>query len=504
MVRNHISTAPPRADAKLMQAAVKSVIEDGVSARQVSRDLKIPRTTLKRYLEVARNQGIENTCFQKTNATRLVFSAEQETMLENYLLTASKHHHGLTPKQARILAWEFAKKNRQNYPKTWDTTECAGEDWLSGFMKRHPRLSCRKPEATSLSRGTSFNKKNVNDFYDNLHSVLTRHSFPAKDIWNIDETGLTTVHKPPKVLADKKARQVGQVTSAERGVLCTMVGCVSASGAAIPPMLIFPRVNFKPHMLTGAPPGTIGVANPSGWISAELFVTWLKHFIEHTHPTVDKPVILLMDNHDSHLSIAAIDFAKESGVVFLTFPPHCSHKLQPLDISVYGSLKRYFNDATNSWHLEHPGNTVSIYQIAGLLGKAFPLAMTMSNIMSGFRKPGIAPFDRHAFADDEFLGSYVTDRPNPEETLPVPITPIDNAPGCSYSDIAITRHTITPEQVRPYPKAAPRKTVGVRKKRSTAVLTDTPVKLQLEKEAEERENRKKKPSKRKVSFFIDC
>ena len=380
-------------------------------------------------LEVVRNHGIENACFQKTKATRLVFFCRARDDARKLLLTASEHPHGLTPKEARNLALEFAKKNQQSYLKTWDTTEYTGEDLLSGSMKCHTRLSCRKPEATSLSHRTSFNRKNVNDFYDNLQNVLTRHNFPAKDIWNIDETSLTTDHKSPKVLADKKARQVGQVTSAGRGVLCTMVGCVNASGAVIPPMLIFPRVNFKPHMLTGAPPGTLGVANPSGWISADLFVTWLKYFIEHSCPTVDKPVLLLMDNHDSPLSIAAIDLAKESRVVFLTFPLHCSHKLQSLDLSVHILLKKYFNDATNSWHLEHAGKTVSIYHIAGLLGKAFPMAMTMSNIMSGFRKPVIAPFDRHAFGDDEFLGSYITDCPNPEETPPVPIAPIENASG---------------------------------------------------------------------------
>lgn len=511
MVRNRKTASPSRTTAEVMRRAVKSVLEEGKSARQVSKNLNIPRTTLLRYLDLARSKGIEQTDYSKTNATRQVFTKEQEDMLLQYLLTASKHHHGLTPKQARDLAWQFAKTNRRVYPKTWDETECAGQDWLYGFMKRQPRLSCRKPEATSLSRGTSFNRKNVNDYFDNLQSVMSKHSFVAKDIWNIDETGLTTVHKPPKVLADKKARQVGQVTSAERGVLVTMVGCVSASGGTIPPLLIFPRVNFKPHMLIGAPPGTVGAANPSGWISSDLFITWLKHFIDHTRPCTEKPVLLLMDNHDSHLSIEAISLAKENGVVLLTFPPHCSHKLQPLDISVYGPLKRYFNDATNSWHLEHPGETVSIYQIAGLLGKSFPRAMTISNITSGFRKPGISPYDRNAFGDDDFLAAFVTDRPDPTQLSPRAVTTTipsnepsnalinepSNEPSCSYSDITISSKT--PEQLRPYPKAGPRKTTAGRKRRSTAVVTDTPVKAQLEKEVKERQERKQKPKKRRVS-----
>ena len=118
----------------------------------------------------------------------------------------------------------------------------------------------------------------------------------------MDETGLTTVHKPLKVIAERKARQVGQVTSAERGVLTTVICAVSAAGGTIPPLMIFPRVNFEPYMLSGAPAGTVGAANQSGWTSTEIFIKWLNHFIENTRASKEKPVLLLMDNHDSHVS----------------------------------------------------------------------------------------------------------------------------------------------------------------------------------------------------------
>ncbi|XP_067937544.1 uncharacterized protein [Watersipora subatra] len=206
----------------------------------------------------------------------------------------------------------------------------------------------------------------------------------------------------------------------------------------------------------------------------------------------------------------------------LTFPPHCSHKLQPLDISVYGPLKRYFNDACNSWKLENPGKTLSIYNMAEMLGLMFGRAMTAPNIIAGFCKPGISPFDRHTFSDEEFFGSFVTDRPAtvdvvdpnkdnnslfttepPDVLTAVDLTtsddipssqetvspssstmPIDDAlPGCSI------KRTVTPDQIRPFPKAAPRKSFCNYKRKSTAILTDTPVKEKIAKAAKERANR---------------
>ena len=159
MVRTYKKKGAARTSAAVMRAAVRAVLEEGASERQVSKNMEIPRTSLKRYLETAQKNGINEVEYQKSNATRQVFTTEQESMLKGYLLIASKHHHGLTQKQARQLAWEFAKTNQRKYPSSWDENNSAGADWMLGFMKRHSEISCRKPEATSLSRATSFNKK---------------------------------------------------------------------------------------------------------------------------------------------------------------------------------------------------------------------------------------------------------------------------------------------------------------------------------------------------------
>ena len=171
--------------------------------------------------------------------------------------------------------------------------------------------------------------------------------------YNVDETGLITVQKPVKDVASHGVhshgvRKVAQMTSAERSTLITACCCVNAIGNSVPPFFIYPRVHFKQHMINSGPAGCVGVANMSGLMNSENFVIWLKHFIDHTRCSKERKVLLLLDNHESQVSATNLDTCKENGIVMVTLPLHCSHKLQPLNRSVFGLLKRYDNASCDS------------------------------------------------------------------------------------------------------------------------------------------------------------
>lgn len=242
----------------------------------------------------------------------------------------------------------------------------------------------------------------------------------------MDETGITTVQKPNKIVARRGFKQIGRITSAERGTLVTLAFVVSALGNSVPPYFIFPRVHLKDHFIAKGPLGCAGSANPSGWMKETHFIDNLKHFVSHVRCSKTKPVLLLFYNHDSHLSIEGLNYSKENEITILSFPPHCSHKLQPLDRSVNGPLKKYISSAFDSWMVNNPGKTMTIYEIPEMVKQALPLAAIPNNITAGFTVSGIYPFNPNIFTDIDLMPSYVTDWPFNIETENQP-DPINQA-----------------------------------------------------------------------------
>lgn len=402
----------------LYKKAYEEIKSKGITLRQAAEMYDVNLTSLFRYKKKRDSCNEESSESVKMGYSphNKVFSEAQEKELSKYLIRCADIYFGLPKKEVKKLAYELTKSYNLARPRSWDENEIAGEDWFLAFMARNPELSVRAAQATSLSRATSFNRTNVEAFFDNLQTVMDRHKFEPQDIYNVDETGVTTVQKPDRVVARRGIKQVGSVTSAERGTLVTLAFAVNAIGNVIPPFFVFPRVRFQDHFLRDGPIGSTGTAYPSGWRQDSGFLKFLNHFKKYANSSKSHPVLLVLDNHSSHIHIDCLDYCKNNGIVLLSFPPHCSHKLQPLDRSCFGPFKKAINTSCDAWMRNNPAKTMSIYDIPGIAATAMPLAFTCRNIQAGFQATGIYPFNRNIFTDLDFAPSFVTDRPNPNDT----------------------------------------------------------------------------------------
>ncbi|KAJ8896707.1 hypothetical protein PR048_002052, partial [Dryococelus australis] len=69
--------------------------------------------------------------------------------------------------------------------------------------------------------------------------------------------------------------------------------------------------------------------------------------------------LLLVDNHKTHITLEAINFARESHIIMVGFPPHTIHRLQLVDVSFFGSLKTYYSQACDNFKVTHPGQAIT-------------------------------------------------------------------------------------------------------------------------------------------------
>ena len=405
MVRNYKRKSSRGSYGKeALDVAVAKIRNGEMSKRKASLTFGIPRKTLNRHLNgLARNPG-------SLGRFSPVLNQEYEDALVKHAVDLQRMFFGLASDDLRKLAFDVAEKNHLDHPFKKNR---AGKFWLQSFLKRRPELSLRCPEPTSLARAVGFNKPVVMKFFEIYKEELTKDSFSADRIWNADESGLTVVHKPRKIIASRGDKQVGRITSGEKGETVTIICAMNAAGSYLPPMMIFKRRRMTQLLLRRSPPGTVGEVSDNGWVTSELFLKWLDHFIELTKPTKEKKVILIIDGHISHKSLAVVEKARDNGVVIIVLPPHTTHRIQPLDKCFFGPLKKRYNSECDKFMTTHPGQRITTYDVAELFCNAYLPSATMAIAINGFKSCGLWPYNPDVFTDEDFLPASVTDEPAP-------------------------------------------------------------------------------------------
>ena len=276
----------------------------------------------------------------------------------------------------------------------------------------------------------------------------------------------------------------------------TSVICMNAAGNYVPPMLIFPRVRWKEELLDGAPPGSIHACHPSGWMQTHLFTDWFNHFLKHTRPSLETPILLILDGHATHVkNLEVIELATRNHVEILCLPPHTTHRLQPLDVAFMRPLMLNYDEAVRIWLRSHPGRVVSIYAIAKLFGTAYLKAATVNTAVNAFKSTGIVPYNPDIFSDADFAGADPTDLEMPgnslnathdsmheQENQSTPTTRNSPVTSVEESPIASTSSFLGPADIMPVPHVGPRLgvTKKTRKQGQTAIITSSPYKATLE------------------------
>ncbi len=266
------------------------------------------------------------------------------------------------------------------------------KDWFYNFIERHENeLGIRKMQALEVKRLKGRDTCRVIEYFALFRDLMTKYNFRFDNIYNCDETPCVIDDIQRRSVWPKSIKQAHIKYTGNRQVL-TMFPCVSAAGNKIPPLIIFEGKSID-SSYTDYDFECIACSNDSAYMVKEIFRSWTVHFVKYAKPTLENPVLLIMDNYGGHLDYEALMNLHSNSVYLLGLPPHTSDKTQPLDLTVFAAFKiayrNILNETRNKFKLEQLHQRDFIY----FLKESYKRSFNINTITKGFFDAGLIPFN---------------------------------------------------------------------------------------------------------------
>lgn len=234
---------------------------------------------------------------------------------------------------------------------------------------------------------------------------MKEYDILPQNCYNTDEKGFLQgyVNKAKHVVPVKMLKQgriKGALQTGNRTWI-TLIATICGDGTYLPPALIYQgQGNLQTSWLQDFEADKHNcyfASTPSGFTNEDLAFDWLVNvFDKNTRKKAGHGRhwrLLWLDGHNSHLNLKFLHWAIENRIMVAVFPPHSTHRLQPLDVSLFCPLSTRYSQQLKEW-IYKTGGAISTSQrdFFGIFWPAFIEAFSVDNIMSGWSKTGLIPF----------------------------------------------------------------------------------------------------------------
>jgi transposase-like protein len=354
---------------------------------QVARKYGLSRSTLSRRwrgVTTSKGQSVEDHRFLNDN---------QERELKNYIERLCERCLPPTPAIVSQIAAKLAGKE-------------PGSNWCSRFVERHKaELDSRYLNSLDLQRHHADSVAKYEQYFDTVRSKMREYDIRPEDCYSMDEKGflIGRTHKAKRVFnKDLKAsgRLLGAGQDGSREWI-TVVGCICADGTTLPPLLIY---KSKANTLQDCWLEDFDAekhdcwftSSPNGWTTDEVGLKWLDRLFHER--TKDKSRwrwrLLFVDGHGSHVTLPFLEQAYKHRILVAVYPPHATHRLQPLDVGCFAPLATYYSQNLEQFTIDSEGLTrLQKRDLFRLFFPAWHEAFTEKNVVSSWRKAGLFPFN---------------------------------------------------------------------------------------------------------------
>ena len=369
---------------EVLAQAVNDVENGLLSIREASVKYGVSKSTISRKL-LHQNEGLPGH--------PTVFSPHEEEAIVTHVTTVADWGFPINLLELRLLGKLYLQRAGKSIQCFTNNTP--GKEWAVSFVARHSaKLTRRVCQNIKVSR-SKVDADTINQFFDNLSSTVA--SIPVKNIVNYDETNLTDNPRSAKFIFKRGARHPERVMNATKSATSIMFAG-TASGELLVPYVVYKAESLWETWREGGPRGCRYNRSKSGWLDAVCFNDWFDTVIVPWARKIDGKKVVIGDNISSHFTSSVLQTCEKMNIAFVCLPPNATNMMQPLDVAVYGPMKKAWRAILTAWK-EGAGRTR-----ASLPKDKFPTLLSQlmtklqpnikQNLQSGFRACGIAPLDR--------------------------------------------------------------------------------------------------------------
>ncbi|XP_060592929.1 uncharacterized protein LOC132747543 [Ruditapes philippinarum] len=260
-------------DKESLKRAYAACVSNGMSVYRASRVYHVPESTL-------RDRTRHNVTLEARPGPETLLSSLEEDKLAQHIKYMASIRYGYTMTNIRFMAADYAR----SMGKKVVAKDGLSTVWYYSFMKRNPDLKAVKPQKLDLARAKGASEEKINNYFKKLKNILDDNDLinSPERIYNIDETGVSTQHSPPKIVCGKNDKP--QAITSPRSSNVTIIGGANALGNHVPPFYIFPGKRFNSQFMEGAQPGADGTMSDSGWVNGEIFEDYVtRHLAKHPY-----------------------------------------------------------------------------------------------------------------------------------------------------------------------------------------------------------------------------
>lgn len=132
-----------------------------------------------------------------------------------------------------------------------------------------------------------------------------------------------------------------------------------------------------------------------GYITYETLYKYLcngfNDWMNETNAT--HPVIVWTDWHETRNNYYLAKQLNEFNIILYGLQPNATHFMQPLDVVVFGPLKKAWTRAAKEWEREHHDEILNQQHFAEVFLPTYHHYLPSKNIKAGFAKCGLLLFD---------------------------------------------------------------------------------------------------------------